>query len=60
MVHPDQPLEQDRLALFDRLAELTRRPDDEFAELRTRYHGDKRLTVPATVFNAVLQRTETV
>jgi hypothetical protein len=60
MVHPDQPIEDDRLALFDRLAELTRRPDAEFAELRTRYDGDQLLTVPATVFNAVLQRTETV
>jgi len=45
------------LAFFDRLAELTHEPDRHFAELRTLYH-DKRIAVPATVFNAVLNRSE--
>ena len=46
------------LALFDRLAVLTRDPDAHFAELRALYASDKRLAVPATVFNAVLNRPE--
>ncbi len=45
------------LAFFDRLAELTHRPDRRFAELRELY-SDPRIAVPGTVFNAVLNRTE--
>jgi hypothetical protein len=45
------------LAFFDRLAELTHEPDRHFAELRAVYN-DKRIAVPATVFNAVLNRSE--
>ena len=45
------------LAFFDRLAELTHEPDRHFAELRAVYN-DKRVAVPATVFNAVLNRSE--
>lgn len=48
MPGPDEPLQDDRLALFDRLAALTRAP----------YEGDDRLRVPATVHNAVLNREE--
>lgn len=44
-------------AFFDRLAELTHEPDRHFTELRAVY-GDKRVAVPATVFNAVLNRSE--
>ena len=44
-------------ALFDRLAELTSEPDRHFEELRELYR-DPRLAVPATVFNAVLNRPE--
>jgi hypothetical protein len=44
-------------ALFDRLAELTHQPDRHFDELRTLYR-DARFAVPATVFNAVLNRPE--
>jgi Transglutaminase-like superfamily len=59
MIHPDEPPENDRLALFDRLAALTHAPDAAFAELRARYEVDERLAAPATVFNAVLNRPET-
>ncbi len=45
------------LAFFDRLAGLTHDPDRHFAELRALY-GDPRIAVPATVFNAVLNRPE--
>ena len=60
MPRPDEPLRDESLAFFDRLAALTRAPDAGFAELRELYDGDDRLRVPPTVFNAVLQRPETV
>ena len=58
MLRPDEPLQNDQLALFDRLAAVTRAPDTTFAELRALYEGDERLRVPATVFNAVLNCSE--
>jgi hypothetical protein len=60
MPGPDRPLGDERLALFDRLATLTRAPDREFAELRRLYEGDDRLRVPATVFNAVRNCPEAI
>jgi hypothetical protein len=60
MIRPDEPLQNDQLALFDRLAAVTRAPDTTFAELRTLYEGDERLRVPATVFNSRLSRLETI
>ena len=60
MVRPDEPLRDDQLALFDRLAAVTRALDIAFAELRTLYEGDERLRVPATVFNSRLNRPETI
>ncbi|WP_437690296.1 transglutaminase-like domain-containing protein [Sorangium sp. So ce176] len=60
MVGPDEPLRDDQLAQLDRLAALTRSPDARFAELRAAYEGDERLRVPATVFNAVLNRQDTI
>jgi hypothetical protein len=60
MVRPDEPLRDDQLALFDQLAEVTRTPDIAFAELRAFYECDDRLRVPATVFNSVLNRPETI
>jgi Transglutaminase-like superfamily len=60
MIRPDEPLQTDQLALFDRLATVTRAPDATFAELRALYEGDERLPVPATVFNSVLNRPETI
>jgi hypothetical protein len=60
MPGPDEPLRQDTLALFDRLAALTCAPDAGFAALRALYEGDERLRVPAVVHNAVLMRDEPV
>ncbi|XYH99514.1 transglutaminase-like domain-containing protein [Sorangium sp. So ce1128] len=60
MVGPDEPLRDDHLALFDRLAAITRSPDASFAELRSLYEGDERLRVPPTLFNAVLNRQDTL
>ena len=60
MPGPDESLQDDQLAFFDRLAALTHAPDASFAELRTLYEGDGRLRVPATIFNAVLNRLESI
>jgi hypothetical protein len=46
------------VALTDRLAVLTRDPDAHFAELRAIYDKGPPLSVPSTVFNAVLNRAE--
>lgn len=47
------------LALIDRLAGLSRAPDADPAALRAAY-ADPRVTVPASVFNAVLKRVDAV
>ena len=47
------------LALIDRLAALTRDPDVNLDALRSAY-ADKRIAVPDTVFNAVLNRPDPV
>jgi hypothetical protein len=60
MIRPDEPLRDDQLAFFDRLAAVTHAPDASFAELRALYEGDDRLRVPATVFNAMLNRPEAI
>ena len=45
------------IPFIDRLAVLTREPDANLAALQEAYH-DKRLAVPDTVFNAVLNRPD--
>jgi hypothetical protein len=45
------------LSFFDRLAELSHAPDEHLDELRAVYQ-DKRIAVPGTVFNAVLNRPD--
>jgi hypothetical protein len=60
MPGPGEPLDEERLALFDRLAALTRAPDAGFEELRERYEKDERLRVPATVWNALRNRGEAI
>jgi hypothetical protein len=60
MPRPDEALQDDQLAFFDRLAAITRAPDASFDELRGLHEGDDRLRVPATVFNALLNRPEAV
>jgi hypothetical protein len=47
------------LTLIDRLAALTRDPDVDLDALRSAY-ADKRIAVPDTVFNAVLNRPDPV
>jgi len=60
MPAPDETIGDEQYALFDRLAELTRVPDATFADLTAAYTGDSRLRVPATVYNAILNRPEPV
>jgi Transglutaminase-like superfamily len=60
MPAPDETIGDERFALFDRLAELTRDADAAFADLTAAYASDARLHVPATVYNGVLKRTEPV
>lgn len=60
MLRPGETAGAEQLALLDRLAALTRAPDQHFAELRELYQKDNNLRVPATVFNAVLNQPETV
>jgi len=52
MPTPEDAIDDEVAALFDRLAELTLAPDDNLDELRLLY-ADERLRVPATVRNAV-------
>lgn len=47
------------LPFIDRLAEISHAPDRHFGDLRTAYK-DKRVAVPGTVFNAVLNRPDPV
>ena len=47
------------LSFIDRLAEISHAPDRHFGDLRTAYK-DKRVAVPGTVFNAVLNRPDPV
>jgi hypothetical protein len=47
------------LALLDHLAEFSHAPDEHLDELRAVYE-DKRVAVPGTVFNAVLNRPDPV
>jgi hypothetical protein len=60
MPRPDETIEPELLALFDRAAALTCAPEDSFAQLRACYEEDQRFRVPATVFNAVLRCEEPV
>ncbi len=60
MPAPDETISAELYALFDRLAGLTGDPDAAAAELTTAYADDPRLHVPATVYNAVLNRAEPV
>jgi transglutaminase superfamily protein len=60
MLKPGQEPDEAQVAYFDQLAALTTDPDASFTELTARYREDPRLTVPATVFNGVLQRVDQV
>jgi hypothetical protein len=60
MLRPNEEPDEAQLAFFDQLAALTTDPDAGFAELTARYQADARLTVPATVYNGVLNRIDEV
>jgi len=60
MPHPGQQLDAGQLAFFDRLAALAATPDASFGDLRALYEKDERVRRPTTIFNAVLNRTESV
>jgi hypothetical protein len=60
MPNPVQTLTHDQLAFFDRFAALTKMPDATFEKLHALYDSDERVSVPNVVFNAVLQRPETL
>ena len=58
MPRPNTELDKEQLEWFDRVATLTRTPDEWFDELLRLYENDDRLRVPPKVFNAVLNRSE--
>ena len=60
MPGPDDKIDEDLAALFDRLAALTQAPDVNLAALRALARGDERLRVPAAVHNYARQRHETI
>jgi len=60
MPHPGQELDAGQLAFFDRLAALTARPDESHRVLLGLYEKDERVRVPKTVFNALLNRLESI
>ena len=60
MPEPGAELPRDQVRFFDRLAALTRAPDQFFEEIRRLYEADDRLRVPATVYNAVRKQAEPV
>jgi hypothetical protein len=60
MPGPEDPIDDDRADLFDRLAELTQSPDANFSELQQSYHGDDGLRVPPSVRNALRGRDEAI
>jgi hypothetical protein len=60
MPHPGQELDAGQLALFDRLAALAADPDASHHELRALFDKDERVRLPKTVFNALLNRPESI
>ncbi len=60
MPGPDDPIDADRAARFDRLAALTQSPDSKFAELQACYEGDDGLRVRPSVWNALRGREEAI
>ncbi|OLF13033.1 transglutaminase [Actinophytocola xinjiangensis] len=60
MPGPDDRIDEERVALFDQLAELTTAPDDHVDALRRRYDTDERLRVGPTVHNVLRSRNERI
>ena len=57
---PDEQIKDEQFEFFDKLAALSRNPDASFDELRKHYAENQNLRVPATVFNSLLNRSETI
>jgi hypothetical protein len=55
---PNEVLDQDQLAFFGSLVELTREPNAYFDEIQRLYASDSQLSVPPMVFNSLLNRAE--
>jgi hypothetical protein len=60
MPKPDDKIDDERRALYDRLAALTQAPDASLAELRALCRDDARLRVPPTVHNYARGRDEAI
>jgi hypothetical protein len=60
MPGPEDPIDDEDQALFDRLAALTHSPDSSLAELHELCRTEDRLRVPPTVRNVALGRDEAV
>jgi hypothetical protein len=60
MPGPEDKINDELRALYDRLAALTQAPDANLAELRALCREDDRLRVPPTVHNYARQRHETL
>jgi hypothetical protein len=57
---PDEQINDEQFEFFDKLAALSRDPDASFGELRKLYAENQNLRVPASVFNSLLNRRETI
>jgi hypothetical protein len=60
MPRASSALDDEQLAFFDHLAELTRDPDASFADIQAIYRCNERVRVPPMVFNAIRNRPETI
>jgi hypothetical protein len=60
MPKPDSELDDEQIAFFDHLADLTRDPDASFCDLRAIYRNNDRVRVPPTVFNVIRNRPENI
>jgi hypothetical protein len=60
MPTPEDEIDADLTALFDRLATLTAAPDEAFGELQALGRDDPRLAVPPQVHNVLRDRDESI
>lgn len=60
MPKPNAELDDEQIAFFDHLAELTHDPDASFSDLRAIYRNNDRVRVPPMVFNVIRNRPETI
>jgi hypothetical protein len=58
MPAPDEPIDDDRVALFDHIARFTQIPDTTLHRVAGALAGDDRLRLPLSVHDALLDRDE--